>query len=107
PSTIELLDAPPMGGLRPAVEVLFASLARCGGSRRVGVLLTGMGADGADGLLQLRTSGGYALAQNEASCAVYCMPRAAVERGAVDEVLPPEQIARRLEAMVGRARAAR
>ena len=77
---------------RPSVDVLFGSVARYAPRPGVGVLLTGMGADGAEGLLQLRAAGWHTIAQSEATCVVYGMPRAAVERRAAAEVLPLSQI---------------
>jgi len=73
---------------RPSVDVLFASLAARAPRPGVGVLLTGMGTDGADGLLKLRQVGWHTIAQDEATCVVYGMPKAAVERRAATEVLP-------------------
>jgi two-component system chemotaxis response regulator CheB len=73
---------------RPSVDVLFHSVASIAGARAVGVLLTGMGDDGADGLLEMRRTGAKTLAQDEATCVVYGMPKEAVRRGAVDTVAP-------------------
>jgi two-component system response regulator WspF len=73
---------------RPSADVLFASAAAVWPRRGVGVLLTGMGADGADGLLQLRSAGWHTVAQDESTCVVYGMPKAAAEKGAAVEVLP-------------------
>ncbi|MCA9569460.1 MAG: hypothetical protein KC656_16545 [Myxococcales bacterium] len=69
--------------------------ARVSGARTIGVLLTGMGRDGAEGLLKIRRAGGHTFAQDEASCVVYGMPKAAAELGAAVEVLPIPDIARR------------
>ena len=68
--------------------MLFNSAARCAGRNAVGVLLTGMGRDGAQGMQQLKSAGAINLAQNEATCVVYGMPKAAVDLGVVDRVLP-------------------
>ena len=83
----------PVNRHRPAVDVLFHSVARHAGRNALGVLLTGMGADGADGLLAMRQAGAHTLAQDEASCVVFGMPKEAIARGAVAEVLPLERIA--------------
>ncbi len=86
---ILLTDAPPENSCRPSVDVLFRSLARNSfGSKIAAILLTGMGSDGANGLLALKTVGACSLVQDEESCAVFGMPRAAIDRGAVDMVLP-------------------
>ncbi|OXR72393.1 chemotaxis response regulator protein-glutamate methylesterase [Pseudomonas aeruginosa] len=82
-----------VNGHRPAVDVMFESLARCAGRNLLAGLLTGMGKDGARGLLAIRQAGGYTLAQDEATCVVYGMPREAVELGAAEDVLPLERIA--------------
>ncbi|AYC32588.1 chemotaxis response regulator protein-glutamate methylesterase [Pseudomonas cavernae] len=88
-----LSDAPPVNGHRPAVDMMFHSAARCAGRNLIAALLTGMGRDGAQGLLDIRQSGGYTLAQDEASCVVYGMPREAAAIGAAEEVLPLAAIA--------------
>ena len=89
-------SAPPVQGHRPAVDELFQSLAEGDSLRSAGVLLTGMGSDGVEGLLELRRQGGLTLAQDEATSVVFGMPRVAVERGAADEGLSPGDIARAL-----------
>lgn len=88
--------SPPRGGHRPSVDALFASMARMAPALSAGVILTGMGADGVEGLLALREAGGLTIAQDAASCVVHGMPRVAVERGAADIELPLGQIARYL-----------
>jgi two-component system chemotaxis response regulator CheB len=85
---IRLGAGSPVGGHRPSVSELFHSVARVLGPRGIGLVLTGMGDDGADGLAAMQTAGALTFAEAEASCAVYGMPRAAVERGAVDHLLP-------------------
>ncbi len=83
---VELQQGPPVCFQRPSVDVMFASVAQAAGARAVGVLLTGMGSDGAKGMLALKRAGATTLAQDEASCVVYGMPREAVRLGAVDTV---------------------
>jgi two-component system, chemotaxis family, protein-glutamate methylesterase/glutaminase len=78
---------------RPSVDVLFLSVAEVAGAAAVGVLLTGMGTDGAQGLLRMRNAGARTIAQDEASCVVYGMPREAMEVGAAAEVVPLSRIA--------------
>ncbi|MDR0381176.1 MAG: chemotaxis-specific protein-glutamate methyltransferase CheB [Oscillospiraceae bacterium] len=82
-----------VSGHRPSVDVLFSSVAACAGAGAVGVILTGMGADGARGLLEMRRRGAYTLGQDEHSCVVYGMPRKAFEMGAVVRQASLEQIA--------------
>jgi two-component system chemotaxis response regulator CheB len=95
-----VVDAPPLNGFRPSASHLFAAAADTYGAASLGVILTGMGDDGAAGLLRLREVGGTILAQDEASCAVFGMPKAAIQSGAVDHVLPLEMIAAQLREMV-------
>lgn len=92
--TCELVDGDPVSGHQPSVDVLFKSVADLAPRKKscVGVLLTGMGSDGADGLLRIRQNGGHTIAQNKDSCVVYGMPRVAVEMGAAAEVLPLSRI---------------
>lgn len=80
----------------PSVDVLFESVAKAGGNRAVGAILTGMGADGAQGLLHMRRAGALTLAQDGPSCVVYGMPKAAVELQAVQIQCPPAEIPRRI-----------
>jgi two-component system chemotaxis response regulator CheB len=82
-----LKDGPPVHYQRPSVDVLFQSVARHAGPNAVGVLLTGMGADGAKGLLAMHDNGAYTLAEDEKSCIVFGMPQEAIKLGAVDQVV--------------------
>ncbi|MFW5981228.1 MAG: protein-glutamate methylesterase/protein-glutamine glutaminase [bacterium] len=82
---------------RPAVDISFNSLAKATGKNIIAVLLTGMGVDGARGMLNIRKAGGYAIAQDESTSIVYGMPKAAVKLNAVDEVLPLDQISQRIK----------
>ncbi|MEY4473852.1 MAG: hypothetical protein RL671_2156 [Pseudomonadota bacterium] len=85
-----------ISGHRPSVDALFHSVAKVAGANAVGVLLTGMGADGANGLLAMARAGAPTIAQDEASCTVFGMPRAAIELGAAQAVLPLQRIASQL-----------
>lgn len=87
------LSSQPLLLQRPSVDITMQSVAEICGPRAAGVLLTGMGRDGAIGMLAIRRAGGHTIAQDEASSTIYGMPRAAVELGAAEAVLPPEQIA--------------
>jgi two-component system chemotaxis response regulator CheB len=91
-----LSDAPPVDTFKPSVTPLFLSAARTYGARVCGVLLTGMGRDGAEGLKAIKDAGGPTIAQDEVTSAVFGMPRAAIELGAVDRVLAIEEIPRAL-----------
>ncbi len=93
---VRLSDGPPVDTFQPSVTPLFLSAARAYGRRVCGVILTGMGRDGAEGLKAIKDAGGPTLAQDEATSAVFGMPRAAIELGAVDRVLPLEEIPRAL-----------
>jgi len=96
---VHLSEADPVSGHRPSVDVTLLSLAKVYGSRAAGVLLTGMGHDGAAGLLAIRHAGGVTMVQDEASCVVFGMPRAAIELGAVQHVLPPPGLSDRLTSL--------
>jgi two-component system chemotaxis response regulator CheB len=85
---VELVDGPRVSRHRPSVDVLFRSVAQAAGPHAIGVLLTGMGDDGAAGLLEMKRAGATTLAQDEATSVVFGMPKEAIERGAVDRVLP-------------------
>lgn len=98
----ELLATPPVNRHRPSVDVLFDSAAAVVGRQAVGVILTGMGKDGAQGLLRMRQAGARTLGQDEASCVVYGMPREAFLIGAVEEQCPLDEIARRTLLAVNR-----
>ena len=87
---------PPRNRHRPSVDVLFDSVAIHAGKNAIGMLLTGMGRDGADGLLRMHQAGAYTLAQDEASCVVFGMPREAIAIGAVSEVAPILEMSKRV-----------
>ena len=84
----ELSQAPPVNRHRPSVDVLFRSAANCLGKNAIGVILTGMGTDGAAGMLEMKQAGAYHFAQDEASCVVFGMPKEAIAMGGVDEIVP-------------------
>ncbi|MDC7717238.1 chemotaxis response regulator protein-glutamate methylesterase [Vogesella sp. DC21W] len=92
----ELSQSEPVNRHRPAVDVLFDSAANLLGKRAVGVILTGMGRDGAAGMLRMREAGAFNIGQDQASCVVYGMPRAAYDIGAVHEVAPLDKVAERV-----------
>jgi len=92
----ELSQADPVNRHRPSVDVLFQSAAHCAGKNALGVILTGMGKDGAAGMLDMRHAGAYNLAQDEDSCVVFGMPREAIAMGAVDEIVPLKDMAGRI-----------
>ena len=96
----ELVASPPVNRHRPSVDVLFDSAAAVVGQQAIGVILTGMGKDGAQGMLRLRQSGAKTFGQDEASCIVYGMPREAFMIGAVDEQCPLIDMARRVLSVV-------
>jgi two-component system, chemotaxis family, protein-glutamate methylesterase/glutaminase len=91
-----VFDGEPVNRHKPSVEVLFESAARVVGRNAMGVMLTGMGADGASAMRKMRDAGSWNICQDEATCVVFGMPREAIAHGAADEVLPLPQIAPRL-----------
>ncbi len=90
---VDVIDGPLVSRHRPSVDVLFRSAAKVAGRNALGVIMTGMGDDGAAGLKEMRDAGAHTLAQDEASCVVYGMPKEAVKRGAVERSVPLQQIA--------------
>ena len=92
----ELSNGPPVNRHRPAVDVLFRSAANCAGKNAIGVILTGMGKDGAAGMLEMKQAGAYNFAQDEASCVVFGMPKEAIAAGGVDEIIPLQDMAARV-----------
>ncbi|MCP4691507.1 MAG: chemotaxis response regulator protein-glutamate methylesterase [Desulfobacterales bacterium] len=90
---VEVKQGPLVCRHRPSVDVLFRSAARYGGANVVGVIMTGMGDDGARGMLEMKQAGAYTIAQDEASCVVFGMPNEAIKRGGVDKILPLGAIA--------------
>ena len=84
---IEVMDGPLVNRHRPSVDVLFRSVANCAGANALGVIMTGMGDDGAAGLLEMRKAGAHTLAQDEESCVVYGMPKEAIKRGGVERTV--------------------
>ena len=87
---------PPVNRHRPSIDVLFDSAAKHAGKNAIGVILTGMGRDGAEGLLRMHQAGSYTLAQDEASCVVFGMPREAIALGAASEVVPLSEMSQRV-----------
>ncbi|HUX64244.1 chemotaxis response regulator protein-glutamate methylesterase [Sulfuricella sp.] len=92
----ELSDGPPVNRHRPSVDVLFRSAANHVGKNAIGVILTGMGKDGAKGMLEMKQAGAFNFAQDEASCVVFGMPKEAILTGGVDEVVPLHDMAARV-----------
>jgi two-component system chemotaxis response regulator CheB len=105
-ATLELSREPSLWGVRPAADHLFKSVAEVFGPASVGVVLTGMGRDAAEGLLAIRDAGGSTFAQDRETAVVYGMPHAAVQAGAAREVLPLERVAERAASELRRLRMA-
>jgi two-component system chemotaxis response regulator CheB len=99
-------DSPPVNRHKPSVDYLFDSVVEACGGKCIGVILTGMGADGAKGMLKLKTAGAQTIAQDEATCAVFGMPREAIRLGAASEILPLGDIASKLILWLSQRKAA-
>ena len=103
---LTLTDDPPENHCKPAADYLFRSVAEVYGPRALGVIMTGMGADGAKGLLAMKQAGAATIAQDEKSCIVFGMPKEAIQLGAADQVVPLHRIPQRvLDAMAKKAAA--
>lgn len=89
---VEVKDGPLVSRHRPSVDVLFRSVAKYAGANAIGVIMTGMGKDGAQGLKEMKENGAYTIAQDEKTCVVFGMPKVAIEYGAVDDVVPLDKI---------------
>jgi two-component system, chemotaxis family, protein-glutamate methylesterase/glutaminase len=96
---LRVTEGAPVNRHRPSVDCLFRSIARAAGGQAIAVMLTGMGGDGADAMLEMRRKGAHTIAQDEASCVVFGMPRQAILAGGVREVLPLADISARLQAL--------
>jgi two-component system chemotaxis response regulator CheB len=101
---VEVRSAPPVNRHCPSVDVLFRSVARGAGKNALGVIMTGMGHDGARGLLEMREAGAQTVAQDETSCVVFGMPKEAIKLGGADKVLPLHAIANEISLYGARAR---
>ncbi|MCK4468825.1 MAG: chemotaxis response regulator protein-glutamate methylesterase [Desulfobacterales bacterium] len=97
---VEVKNGPMVHHQRPSVDILFKSTAQYAGPNSIGVILTGMGADGAEGLLEMKRSGAKTIAQDERSCVVFGMPKEAIKLGAADKVVPLAQVAEEIVRMV-------
>jgi two-component system, chemotaxis family, protein-glutamate methylesterase/glutaminase len=98
---VRVVDGPLVARHRPSVDVLFRSVAQAAGPNAVGVIMTGMGDDGADGLLEMKKAGAATIAQDEATSVVFGMPKVAIDRGAVDEILPLQRITQAILSRTG------
>jgi two-component system chemotaxis response regulator CheB len=98
---VDVVDGPLVNRHRPSVDVLFRSVAKCAGANALGVIMTGMGDDGAAGLLEMRNAGAQTLAQDEESCVVFGMPKEAIKRGGVQRTVPLQGIAQEIGAQGG------
>lgn len=99
---IQLNDEPIMWGVRPAVDKLFISIAKVFKERIISVILTGMGKDGAKGIATIKSGGGTTISQDEKSSIIYGMPKAAYETGAIDYVLPLDEIALKIKSLLNK-----
>ena len=89
---IKLDKSPPISGLRPTADVLLKSVSKLNGIKKIGIILTGMGSDGAEGISQLKKSNGHTIAESEESCVVFGMPKSAINTGKIDLILPLNKI---------------
>jgi two-component system chemotaxis response regulator CheB len=97
---VEVKDGPRVHHQRPSVDILFKATAKYAGPNSIGVIMTGMGADGAEGLLEMKQAGAKTIAQDEKTCVVFGMPKEAIKLGAADKVVPLGQVANEILRMV-------
>lgn len=100
-STIKLCEGEKVNSVRPSIDVAMKSIIKIPRKKIVGVLLTGMGKDGAEGISHIKTIGGTTIAEDEGSCVIYAMPKAAIATGDVDFVMKPEEVREKLIELVG------
>jgi two-component system chemotaxis response regulator CheB len=93
---VAVMDGPLFNRHRPSVDVLFRSVAKFAGANALGVIMTGMGDDGAAGMLEMRKAGAHTIAQDEESCVVFGMPKEAIKRGAVERTVQLSEISREI-----------
>ncbi len=98
---ININQDPPMSGHRPSVNYMMDSVATCGHKSLIAVIMTGMGSDGSEGIANIKKNGGSTIAQNEETCVVYGMPKAAVNAGAIDKIVPLDGIAKEIIKLTG------
>ena len=98
---VEVADGPLVNRHRPSVDVLFRSVSRCAGANALGIIMTGMGDDGAQGLLEMRKVGAQTVAQDEESCVVFGMPKEAIKRGGAQRTLPLDAVAAEIQKQTG------
>ncbi|QFY42122.1 chemotaxis response regulator protein-glutamate methylesterase [Candidatus Methylospira mobilis] len=101
---VDVVEGPPVSRHRPSVDVLFRSMAKFAGKNALGIIMTGMGDDGAKGLLEMHQMGALTIAQDEESCVVYGMPKEAIKLGAVDKIVALQQIAAEISACVNQTK---
>lgn len=99
--TIELNKEPAVKGLRPAVDVLMESVAKLDNLKKVGVIMTGMGSDGSQGIIEIKKSNGYTIAQNQETSVIFGMPKAAIDTKSIDKIVPLNSIAYEIMSKVG------
>lgn len=98
---IRLNKEKPIKGLRPAADILMESVAKLDNLDKVGIVMTGMGSDGARGITEIKKSNGYIIAQDKESSVVFGMPKLAIETGCVDKIIPLNGIANEIMSIVG------
>ncbi len=98
---LELSKEEPIKGLRPAVDILMESVAKLEDLKKIGIVMTGMGSDGSKGIVQIKKSNGYTIAQDEESSVVFGMPKLAIETGHIDKVVPLNNIAHEIMSIMG------